>query len=125
MKLLSFVFILSCSANVQWKIRNIPESIVLEKATINGQEVYEINTILTGDFPSHTLSSEGNTHILWFVISHFHPVLKTFDPFSPIKKAVIILTSEHLPDSENQFQLQSTLSQPSIEVRPYNYIWLQ
>ena len=64
MKLLSFVFILSCSANVQWKIRNIPESIVLEKATINGQEVYEINTILTGDFPSHTLSSEGNTHIL-------------------------------------------------------------
>jgi len=74
---------------------------VLEKATINGQEVYEINTILTGDFPSHTLSSE---------------VLKTFDPFSPIKKAVIILTSEHLPDSENQFQLQSTLSQPSIEL---------
>jgi len=122
MKLLPFIIGLVCSSNVlKWNIRNLPNSVEFGEENsvgIHGQEVYDINSILTGNPPSHMTSSTGKHLFNPFVRPVNHILaLKHFDPFSPIEKAVIIITSENdIPESIKQFQLKTTLSRPSIEV---------
>jgi hypothetical protein len=71
MKLLQFIIGIVYSSSLQWSIRNLPDSVEFggegEKG-IHGQEVYDINSILTGNPPSHITSSTGN-------YPYYHPMV--------------------------------------------------